>query len=839
MANLIIDNDNQMFQLAADLVKQSSANIFLTGRAGTGKTTFLKYIKENCAKQLAVVAPTGVAAINAGGVTMHSFFQLPLSPFIPADPGFRNRNDEVATRDSLLSRLRLTTEKKKVLQELELLIIDEISMVRCDTLDAMDIVLRHTRRRYHEKFGGVQVLFIGDMFQLPPVIKDTGWNLLKEFYDGPYFFDSHVVREESPVLIEFEKIYRQSEEKFISILNRVRNNELDDEARQLLESRYNPSFQNNRDDGHIILTTHNEKARIKNENELRRLSGPVYSFSAEKRGDFPETAHPADETLQLKVGAQVMFIKNDTEKVRRYFNGKIGIVTGLDNEKIMVQCRDEPEAIEVRKETWENIRYTVEKTTRQLQEEVLGSFTQYPLRLAWSITIHKSQGLTFDKVIIDAGEAFAPGQVYVALSRCTTLNGIVLQSRIRLSGLLTDDRIVRFLQRAASSNELANKLRQARKNYQLKIILSLFDYGNIADAIKELGKYLRENKKSFNDQAIQWMDEMSSKVNALQATATKFHPQIEQLFQQSDNPETNEKLVERLSVGVKYFSNEQNGLLSFLQSTPIITDSRQHAKEMNEGLRETFVQLSRKQHLLAGFSGKFETEAFHRRKRSFVTPSFSVNTYAGEVKERTESPHPVLHQRLRKLRDTICAKADLPIYIVAGSNTLNEMARYLPQTLTELRKLSGFGDARIEKYGQQFLNIILDYSRERNLASLVHERAPKRERRSTGTEKKIKGETRLTSFRLYKQGRTVDEIAMERKLTRQTIEGHLTYYVFSGDIDIGELVRPEKIALIEPEIRDLSGKSVTPVKEKLGDNISYGEIRLVMAWLDGKKSSVP
>ena len=286
MANLIIDTDNQMFQLAADLVNQSSSNIFLTGKAGTGKTTFLKYIKENCAKQLAVVAPTGVAAINAGGVTMHSFFQLPFSPFIPADRHFRDRNDDVATRDSLLSRLRMTTEKKKVLQELELLIIDEISMVRCDTLDAVDIVLRHTRRRYHERFGGVQVLFIGDMFQLPPVIKDAEWNLLKEFYNGPYFFDSLVIREEPPVFIEFDKIYRQSEEKFISILNRVRNNELDDDGRQLLESRYNPSFQHSRDDGHIILTTHNEKARIKNENELNKLHGSVYRFSAEKKVIF-------------------------------------------------------------------------------------------------------------------------------------------------------------------------------------------------------------------------------------------------------------------------------------------------------------------------------------------------------------------------------------------------------------------------------------------------------------------------------------------------------------------------------------------------------------------------
>ena len=305
--------------------------------------------------------------------------------------------------------------------------------------------------------------------------------------------------------------------------------------------------------------------------------------------------------------------------------------------------------------------------------------------------------------------------------------------------MFTDERIVSFLQRNASADVLANELRKAKKNYQLKIILSLFDYRNIAEEIKGLGKYLQENKSSFNDEAVQWVDEVSSKINALQTTAAKFHQQIEQLFQQAENPEENEKLVERLSMGVKYFTNEQSGLLSFLQSTPVVTDSRQHAKEMNEGLKEIFVQVSLKQHLLAGFSGKFETEAFHKRKRNFVTPSFSVNTYAGVAKERTESPHPVLHQRLRKLRDAICSKADLPIYIVAGSNTLDEMARYLPQSLIELRKVSGFGDAKIERYGQQFLDFILEYCKEKNLASLIHEKKPKRERKSIGGEKKVKG----------------------------------------------------------------------------------------------------
>ena len=830
-----MDSENKLFQLATDLVNQSSCNIFITGKAGTGKTTFLKFIKENCPKQIAVVAPTGVAAINAGGVTMHSLFQLPFSPFIPGDGGFRKQNNEVSNRNDLLSHLKMTSEKKKVLQELELLIIDEISMVRCDMLDAVDTVLRHIRHRYQEKFGGVQVLFIGDMFQLPPVVKNEEWNLLKDYYDSHYFFDSLVIKDELPVFIEFNKIYRQSEENFITVLNQVRHNELDENGQQLLESRYNPSFQNKKDDGYIILTTHNQKARSKNENELNKLQGPVFNFEAEIKGDFPESAYPADEQLQLIAGAQVMFIKNDTEKVRRYFNGKIGIVTELDNEKIMVQCKDEPEAIEVKKETWENIRYSVDKTTRRLNEEVMGSFTQYPLRLAWAITIHKSQGLTFEKVIIDAGEAFAPGQVYVALSRCTTLNGIVLQSRIRSVGLFTDERIVRFSQNNVSTVRLENELRVAKKNYQLKIIQSLFEYSSIAAEVKESGKYLWEHKVSFNDDALPWADELDLKITTLQTTALKFHAQIELLFQQEANPEENEKLIERLNAGAKYFANEQNVLQSFLQSTTVVTDSRLHAKEINDVLREIFSRLSMKQYLLDGFSGKFEIEAYHRRKRSFVVPSFSVNAYAGVAKQRIESPHPVLHQHLRKQRDAICAKADLPIYIVAGTNTLDEMARYLPQSLIELRKISGFGDTKIEKYGQQFLDIILEYSREKNLTSLMHEKIPKRERKTPAGEKKPKIDTKAETYRLYKEGKRVEEIAKERGFTQQTIEGHLANYVLSGAIDINELVSREKFVLIEPALKNFSGGSITPVKEKLGSKISFGEIKLVMAWLDSQK----
>jgi hypothetical protein len=844
VANITYDATNEMFRLATELVNQSSRNIFLTGKAGTGKTTFLKYIKENCHKQMAVVAPTGVAAINAGGVTMHSFFQLPLSPFIPDAGGFRQSNEEVTNRNSLLSRLRMTSEKKKILQELELLIIDEISMVRCDMLDAVDIVLRHMRRRYHERFGGVQVLFIGDMFQLPPVIKEQEWSLLKEFYKSPYFFDSHVIKEEPPLYIEFNKIYRQSEEKFINLLNKVRNNELDEEGGELLQSRFQTGFRSVKQEGYIILTTHNEKAKSINANELTNLHTGLFTYKADVEGNFPESAFPAEELLQLKIGAQVMFIKNDSEKTKRYFNGKIGVITELGDEKIIVRClpagqagNDDAVAIEVKKEKWENIRYTMNNSTRQLEEEVLGSFIQYPLRLAWAITIHKSQGLTFEKAIIDAGEAFAPGQVYVALSRCTTLEGIVLQSRIRSNGFFTDERIVRFSQSNSSANILELELHQSRKNYQQKIILDLFDYKNSINIISDLQSYLAEHNSSFKTEISQWVNELKNKTSALQLTAEKFQTQIKGLFQLEEKPEENIRLQERLKAGAMYFNTEQNKLIEFLQKLPAVTDSRIHAKEITDSLKDIFAQLSMKKYLLEDFSGKFEAEAYHRRKKNFVLPLFNLNVYAGAAKQKTESPHPQLHQKLRKLRDNICSKKDLPIYIVAGSNTLDEMARYLPQSLTELRKISGFGDAKIAQYGQQFLDIIIEYCKEKNLTSLIHEKNPKRERIIKSGDKNPKIDTKAESFRLYKNGKLVEEIAKERNLTIQTIEGHLAFYVKTGEIKITELVSREKIDLIETTVKNFSGGSITPVKEKLGSGISFGEIRMVLAWHEFQKNS--
>lgn len=825
-----IDVSNTVFTLAADLVAHTSRHIFLTGKAGTGKTTFLKYIREHCAKQMAVVAPTGVAAINAGGVTIHSFFQLPFSPFIPETVGFAAQGEEVNNKHSLLGRLRLNSDRRKVLQELELLVIDEISMVRCDVLDAIDLVLRHVRNRYDDRFGGVQVLFIGDMFQLPPVVKDVEWNMLKAYYSSPFFFDSLVMKEEPPLYIEFTKIYRQNEAHFIHLLNQVRNNEMDEKGMAALHLRYQPEFFGSMNEGYILLTTHNDKAKEINNNELAKLKAKAFLYKAGVDGDFPANAFPADEVLELKVGAQVMFIKNDPEKAKRYFNGKIGVVTELTNEKIFVQCKDEPEPIEVAKEKWENIRYTLDKSTRSLSEDVLGSFSQYPLRLAWAITIHKSQGLTFEKAVIDAGKAFAPGQVYVALSRCTSLHGLVLHSRIQPQSFFTDERIVQFAKRVLAPDELHKELAAAKKEYQKKILTGLFDFKKAIDIIKELQGYVLQHQSSFNTELFNWIEELVNNLENLQRTAEKFQSQIKSLSNATHQYADNTSLQERLSKAAGWFAQEIKRLSETIQQSPATTDSTMHAKEYNELLREVFVQLAQQQYLMASCNSQFDLEAFQRRKRLFVVPSFGVNAYAGAKEQKVELAHPALYYQLKKIRDGICSKKNIPIYYVASSKTLEEMTTYLPQTLEELKLVSGFGDAKAENYGQQFLEVIQQYAQERNLPSTIAEKLPKRKRKEKTAASEKKPDTKTESFRLYREGRSVKEIAGVRQLTPQTVEGHLAHYITTGDIAVEELVSKEKIGMIVPLLRDfIKGSSLTPIKEALPSDISYGDIRLVLA----------
>jgi hypothetical protein len=844
-----IDKANTMFQLALALVNQSTRNIFLTGKAGTGKTTFLRYIRENCAKQIAVVAPTGVAAINAGGVTIHSFFQLPLGPFLPDTPkGFSPSNEEVTNSSALLERLRMTREKIRVLEELELLVIDEISMVRADTLDAIDTVLRHIRKRPDARFGGVQVLFIGDMFQLPPVTREDVWQWLAEYYRSPYFFDSKVLQEELPVYVEFNKVYRQNEEKFINLLNQVRNNELEEDGFELLEQRYQPDFVRHQNDGYIILTTHNEIVRRINTEELQKLSSRQHFFNAEVSGDFPGNSFPADETLILCEGAQVMFIKNDTERGKRFFNGKIGFVSRIDGDKIWVQCGEEEE-IEVKKEKWENIRYSVNPSSRLLEEETLGSFSQYPLRLAWAITIHKSQGLTFQKAIIDAGKAFAPGQVYVALSRCTSLEGLVLRSRINGSSLRSDPRITDFASNSASAEMLQHELRGASQAAKEELLFQVFDFRNESEAVAELALFLRKHNSSFQEGSLSWLEKLEQAVAGMRETGLKFHEWIRQQLLGGILIRENVALAERVKRAASHFSGEIRQLISLLQSCTISTDNKNYAREVNESLRDLFGEMSLHQHLLAGFSVDTDLEDWQQKRRSFLQPSFSVNVFGGSAESKGDLKHPALYWQLKQLRDSISSRKEQPLYLVASSKTLEELVAFLPQTEAELERIKGFGKVKVKSYGGEFLEIIRAYCDERGLGSNMPEEPvkvskKKKEESPAGSEQKskvkatakaespkaAKPDTKQESYRLFREGVSIGDIAIFRELAISTIEGHLAYFVQSGDIEISELVPGEKVKAVQDALSQVDAVSLGALKTVLGDSTSFGEIKWVLAW---------
>ncbi|MEP6674843.1 MAG: helix-turn-helix domain-containing protein [Ferruginibacter sp.] len=541
------DTSNHYFWLASRFVNQTGQSVFLTGKAGTGKTTFLKYIKENTFKKTVIVAPTGVAAINAGGVTMHSFFQLPFGPFIPAQNGWNGNS----SANSLIKNIRFNAEKRELLKELELLIIDEVSMVRADMLDAVDIILRHFRDQHQLPFGGVQVLFIGDLFQLPPVVNNSEWEMLKPYYKSPFFFDAQVLMQSQPVCIELKKIYRQNEASFISILNKIRNNQLDYDDLQLLHQYYKPGFEAPEDEHYITLTSHNRNADIINQNKLNSLDEKLFEFRAELTGDFNEKAIPAEMLLQLKVGAQIMFIKNDKGESRRFYNGRIAAISRIESDEIYVVFPDAGNEILLEKEVWKNIRYSYNKETDEMEEEELGSFTQYPIRLAWAITIHKSQGLTFEKAIVDAGASFAPGQVYVALSRLTSLAGLVLYSRIYAHSIKTDERILTFSENEMKEELLEAELEKEQQYFIGRSLVKTFNWTKLDDAIRFFYDEFEHRVIPDKFAAIEWAKKLMESIGQQKMVAQKFDRQLEQILQSGNGDYT--QLEERVKAAVDYF----------------------------------------------------------------------------------------------------------------------------------------------------------------------------------------------------------------------------------------------------------------------------------------------
>jgi GTPase SAR1 family protein len=542
---------NKQAHFAEEFALNTSQSFFLTGKAGTGKTTLLKKILTETSKNTIVVAPTGVAAINAGGVTIHSMFGLPLTSFIP-------NNDFVDlnlanNRSSLKRHMRFRKEKRKLFQELDLLIIDEISMVRADLLDAIDFILQEVRQN-QEAFGGLQVIFIGDLYQLPPVVKEQHWQLLREYYDSPFFFDSYAWKNANAFIIELDHIYRQQDEKFIHILNNVRNGEVEEEDLEILNENYQP-YTNFGEKEYITLCTHNRQADNINAEELLKLSSPPFAFKAKIEGNFNENAYPADQDIQLKVGAQVMFVRNDAEE-KQYYNGKLARVESVSQDYIKVSFIENGEHYTLKEEVWENINYSLDKETNEVKQEKLGSFTQYPIRLAWAITVHKSQGLTFKKAIIDLGQTFVAGQAYVALSRCTDLEGLVLKSKINAKNIFVDERIVQFHREYRQQGNFESALRFAKEDYAQLALYKAFTFIGIKEEIQywnemittkdlpEKANCMALNKEAHNT----WLN--------LQNVEQKFKSQLRKLFRNFKPDDDTDVLVDRCNKAIHYFSEE-------------------------------------------------------------------------------------------------------------------------------------------------------------------------------------------------------------------------------------------------------------------------------------------
>ena len=547
--------------LVLKFINQTHKSIFLTGKAGTGKTTLLRKIIETTHKQTVVVAPTGIAALNAGGVTIHSQFQLPFAAFIPefvAKPTFSDRV-KFETKDTLVRHFSMNKQKKAVFLSIELLIIDEVSMLRADVLDAMDWTLRSVRK-INEPFGGVQVLFIGDLLQLPPVMKNEEWSELRKYYEGIFFFHSKVIRENPPIYIELSKIYRQTDQQFIDVLNHLRNNEISQRDLEILSQFVNPSFDVESNSGYITLTTHNAKADELNAKSLAKLEGKSRKYSATITGEFPPHLFPLEEELELKVGAQVMFIKNDISFEKNFFNGKMGIVESLSPGEIFVRFPEENKVIEVETYEWQNIRYVQNENSGEIEETVLGNFEHYPIKLAWAITVHKSQGLTFDKAVLDVSQVFAPGQAYVALSRLRSLAGLVLLSPMKMNGIRNDQHVMNYAKAKAEEPFLLKSLELETRQFIQKQLTDAFQWSELAAKWRSHEySYSSIGSKTEKAKHASWATRQSATVNDLIDPAQKFITQLQRLFQQ---PEIDIMFIQqRMIAAFDYFYKKLDDLV--------------------------------------------------------------------------------------------------------------------------------------------------------------------------------------------------------------------------------------------------------------------------------------
>lgn len=718
MEKTIDENKNLEQELAYKLICYTHKNIFITGKAGTGKTTFLKNLKEKSEKNTVIAAPTGIASINAGGVTLHSLFLLPLTSFIPVNHVNEDRNIAI-TKQEAFQHFKYNKEKRKLLTELELLIIDEVSMLRADILDAINWALQSVRKS-SQPFGGVQIVMIGDMYQLPPVIKEEQWKILKNYYKSLFFFDALVLQNNQPICIEFKKIYRQADPVFINLLNAIRYQDYDSIDFNLLQKRYNPNF-NPEHFGYITLTTHNHLADSINQKALEKIENPIHYFNAIIDGTFPENSYPTEAELILKEGTQIMFIRNDSSGERRYFNGKIGIIEKIEDFDIYIRFENQKDLLKLEHEVWKNIRYIVDNETGKIEEEELGSFSQFPIRLAWAITIHKSQGLTFDKVIIDAGKSFASGQVYVALSRCRTLEGIILKSLIQNSNIIQDIKIKEFQEQMWNLNELEETLEKEKYAYALDNLFKTISLKELTTEINEWKKITIGKNIPEKESVLELISSIDETLNYLQIVLYKFETTIYQWFNKCKD----------LSLKIEIWNKIKTRSISAVEFF----------------IEELFTKVWKP--ILSHY--------LEYKNKSRITQ------YLRFVEEIEESLKNKIKQiSIAKLIDDRLSYKDI-IFISDSGKTVS----------------------------------------------------------------KEKNNTVEITLELLNQGKSIDEVAKERNLSISTISNHVSRLISQNKVSVFNFISKEKYEKIENEIKKMENIELKLLKEILGDNYSYDEIKYV------------
>ena len=699
---------NQQAQLAWDIIENTNTNIFLTGKAGTGKTTFLRRLKEESSKRIVVVAPTGIAAINAEGVTIHSFFQLSFAPFIP-DAQYKLKEQQY----------RFSKQKIRVIQSIDTLVIDEISMVRADLLDAVDNVLRRFRKN-NLPFGGVQMVMIGDLGQLAPVAKDDEWQMLSRYYDTPYFFSSLALKSTRYAIVELKTVYRQSDSHFVELLNRVRDNRADDSVLAALNSRYISNFQPPVEEGYIRLTTHNFQAQQENDRQLALLPGKPYTYEASITGKYPEMLFPTEQTLTLKEGAQVMFVKNDSSADKAFYNGMLGTVTEINDKNLFVRTKDTGVVIKVEPEQWENTRYDINERTNEITEEVEGTFTQLPVKPAWAITVHKSQGLTFDRAIIDVQRAFTHGQTYVALSRCRTLEGLVLSAPLPMSAIIRDGAVDDYVSRAAEHTPTEGQIDLLRRDYYLSVLSELFDFRPLMDAFNRMLDLLMGHfRRSYPKLIIEYKARLGIIKTQLYDVAERFKLQYNQIVISTASYQDDVHLQERLTKGAAYFARTISDIEMLVKNTDVKTDTPDVKKQVAE-LLTTLKELVMQKRALLNYvkdEGFSLNEYQHQRAVVFMGKDSQAEKKPVKTKaaDKDKAPsavpelkvlHPKVLDALTEWRRQRALKAHMPTYCILQQKAIIAIANLLPQDKEALARIPFCGNVKAEKYGDEILAVV-------------------------------------------------------------------------------------------------------------------------------------